>query len=139
MFISTSHDITTVSELIAERVNEAAQRITRSLAEKGEQITVALATAGGNLLEQFSQHGVDLLQEFNATRIQPNMLSGAHNSHSDRPREEELLAVTRLSLWLVALALPLASSSINVPDGRPVGGDAPGDAPPRPDCLCVHQ
>jgi hypothetical protein len=128
--LDLSHDITTISKLIAERVNEAAQRITRSLAEKGEQITVALGTAGDNLLEQFSQHGVGLLQEFNATRIKPNMLSGAHNSHSDRPREEELLAVTRLSLWLVALALPLASSLINAPDGRPVGGAAPGDAAP---------
>jgi hypothetical protein len=124
--LDLSHDITTISKLIADRLNEAAQHITRSLAERGEQITVALGTAGGNLLEQFSQHGVGLLQEFNAMRIQPNMLSGAHNSHSDRPREEELLAVTRLSLWLVAVALPLAYSSINAPDGRPVGGDASG-------------
>ena len=47
--LDLSHDITTVSELIAERVNEAAQRITRSLAEKGEQITVALGTAGDTM------------------------------------------------------------------------------------------
>src|SRR5882762_6950877 len=37
--LDLSHDITTVSELIAERVSEVSQRITRSLADQGEQIT----------------------------------------------------------------------------------------------------
>ncbi len=65
--LDLSHDITTVSELIAERVNEAAQRITRSLAEKGEQITVALGTAGDTMIEQLGERGTDLLERLERT------------------------------------------------------------------------
>ena len=41
-----TQDITSVSELVSGSVNDAAQRITRSLAEKGEHITLALGRAG---------------------------------------------------------------------------------------------
>ena len=59
--LDLSHDITSVSEAVAERVNEAAQRIARALAEKGEHITVALGQIGDNMIQQLSERGVDLL------------------------------------------------------------------------------
>ena len=40
--LDLSHDISQISELVAEQVNEASRRITHTLAEKGEHITRAL-------------------------------------------------------------------------------------------------
>ncbi len=44
--LDLSHDITSVGDLVADKVNEVAQRVTRSLTEKGEHITLALGHAG---------------------------------------------------------------------------------------------
>jgi hypothetical protein len=43
--LDLAHDITSV-DLVADKVNEVAQRVTRSLTEKGEHITPALGHAG---------------------------------------------------------------------------------------------
>ena len=40
--IDLTQDLSTISDLVGQQVNEAAQRITQSLAEKGEHITVTL-------------------------------------------------------------------------------------------------
>jgi hypothetical protein len=65
--LDLSQDITTVSELIAERVNETAQRVTQALADKGEQITVALGTAGDGMIEQLGVRGASLLKQLETT------------------------------------------------------------------------
>ena len=44
--LDLSHDISSVSDHVAERVNESAQKIAQSLTEKGEHITLALGRAG---------------------------------------------------------------------------------------------
>jgi len=43
--LGLTQDISSISEMVASSVNEAAQRITRTLAEKGEHITLALGRA----------------------------------------------------------------------------------------------
>jgi len=65
--LDLSHDITTVGDMIKERVDEAVQRITRTLVEKGEQITVALGTAGDAMIEQLGERGTDLLDRLERT------------------------------------------------------------------------
>ena len=44
--LGLTQDIASVSDLVAASVNDAAQRVTRTLAEKGEHITLALGRAG---------------------------------------------------------------------------------------------
>ena len=65
--LDLSHDITSVSEAVAERVNEAAQRIARALAEKGEHITVALGQAGDSMIDALGERGGDLLDRLERT------------------------------------------------------------------------
>src|SRR5215467_11074520 len=98
--LDLSHDITTVSELIAERVNEAAQRVTRALADQGEQITLALGTAGSAMIEQLSEPGTDLLTRLERTSedatqaidADGNRLTSSLNFKSDH-LNEELVAI----------------------------------------------
>jgi Na+/phosphate symporter len=49
--LDLAHDITSVGDLVADKVNEVAQRVTRSLTEKGEHITLALGHAGDSMIE----------------------------------------------------------------------------------------
>ena len=48
--LDLTQDLSTISELVGQQVNEAAQRITHSLAEKGEHITLALGHVGDNMI-----------------------------------------------------------------------------------------
>jgi hypothetical protein len=48
--IDPKQDLSTISDLVGQQVNEAAERITHSLAEKGEHITVALGQIGDNMI-----------------------------------------------------------------------------------------
>ena len=48
--LDLAHDVTSVGDLVADKVNEVAQRVTRSLTEKGEHITLALGHAGDSML-----------------------------------------------------------------------------------------
>ncbi len=79
--LDLSHDITTVSELIAERVNEAAQRVTQSLADKGEQITVALGAAGDTMIEHLGERGGNLLKQIESSS---ESATGAIDAAGDR-------------------------------------------------------
>jgi hypothetical protein len=60
--IDLTQDLSTISDLVGQQVNEAAQRITHSLAEKGEHITLSLGQVGDNMIEQLSVRGGDLLE-----------------------------------------------------------------------------
>ncbi len=59
--IDLTQDLSTISDLVGQQVNEAAQRITHSLAEKGEHITLTLGQIGDNMIQQLSDRGGDLL------------------------------------------------------------------------------
>ncbi|MET0631489.1 MAG: hypothetical protein ABWY92_11560 [Xanthobacteraceae bacterium] len=65
--LDLSNDISQISQLVAEQVNDAARRITMTLAEKGEHITRALGHAGDNMIEQLGERGGDLLERLEST------------------------------------------------------------------------
>ena len=65
--IDLTQDLSTISDLVGQQVNEAAQRITNSLAEKGEHITLSLGQIGDNMIQQLSDRGGDLLERLEAT------------------------------------------------------------------------
>jgi hypothetical protein len=50
--IDLTQDLSTISDLVGQQVNEAAQRITHSLAEKGEHITLTLGQIGDDMIQQ---------------------------------------------------------------------------------------
>ena len=60
--IDLTQDLSTISDLVGQQVNEAAQRITHSLAEKGEHITLSLGHIGDNMIQQLNARGGDLLE-----------------------------------------------------------------------------
>ncbi len=102
--LDLSHDVTTVSELIAERVNEAAQRVTQALADKGEQITVALGGAGDKMIEQLGERGANLLKQIETTSegathaidAAGNRLTSGLNVKSDYINEQVLSIAVNL-------------------------------------------
>jgi Apolipoprotein A1/A4/E domain len=59
--IDLTQDLSTISELVGQQVNEAAMRITHALAERGENITLQLSQIGDNMVQQLSERGGDLL------------------------------------------------------------------------------
>ena len=65
--LDLGNDISQISELVAEQVNEASRRITHTLAEKGEHITRALGTAGDSMIEALGERGGDLLDRLEHT------------------------------------------------------------------------
>jgi hypothetical protein len=65
--LDLSQDISQISQLVAEQVNDASRRITMTLAEKGEHITRALGHAGDTMIEQLGGRGGDLLERLEAT------------------------------------------------------------------------
>jgi hypothetical protein len=65
--LDLSHDISQISELVAEQVNEASRRITHTLAEKGEHITRALGHAGDTMIQTLGERGGDLLDRLEGT------------------------------------------------------------------------
>ena len=64
--IDLTQDLSTISDLVGQQVNEAAERITHSLAEKGEHITLALGEIGDNMIQQLSVRGEDLIVRLEA-------------------------------------------------------------------------
>jgi hypothetical protein len=68
--LDLSHDISAVSELVAEKVNETAQRITRTLADKGEHITLALGHAGDSMISALTDRSGELLERLEQTSDQ---------------------------------------------------------------------
>jgi Apolipoprotein A1/A4/E domain len=79
--LDLSHDITSVGDLVAEKVNEVAQRVTRSLTEKGEHITLALGHAGDSMIDALSERGSSLLDRLETTS---DKTTTAISSASDR-------------------------------------------------------
>ena len=79
--IDLTQDLSTISDLVGQQVNDAAQRITHSLAEKGEQITLTLGQIGDNMIQQLSERGGDLLDRLEASSDET---SRAIASASDR-------------------------------------------------------
>jgi len=65
--VDLTQDLSTISDLVGQQVNEAAQRITLSLAEKGEHITLTLGQIGDDMIQQLSERGGDLLDRLEAT------------------------------------------------------------------------
>jgi hypothetical protein len=59
--IDLTQDLSTISELVGQQVNEAAMRITHSLAERGENITTQLSQIGDNMIGQLGERGGELL------------------------------------------------------------------------------
>src|SRR5271170_1058517 len=53
--IDLTQDLSTISELVGQQDNEAAMRITHSLAERGESITTQLSQRGGDLLDRLEE------------------------------------------------------------------------------------
>ena len=79
--LDLGNDISQISELVAEQVNEASRRITHTLAEKGEHITRALGNAGDTMIEALGERGGDLLDRLENTSAEA---SRAIASASDR-------------------------------------------------------
>jgi Apolipoprotein A1/A4/E domain len=79
--IDLTQDLTTISDLVGQQVNEAAQRIAQSLAEKGEHITSTLGQIGDNMVQELSDRGGDLLNRLEAASDET---SGAIAMASDR-------------------------------------------------------
>jgi len=65
--LGLTQDITSVGDVVAERVNEVAQRVTRSLTEKGEHITLALGHAGDSMIDALQERGSTLLSRLEQT------------------------------------------------------------------------
>src|SRR3984893_12583019 len=65
--LDLSHDISQISQLVADQVNEASRRITHTLAEKGEHISRALGHAGDKMIEAVGERGGDLLERLETT------------------------------------------------------------------------
>src|SRR5260370_4657800 len=65
--LDLSHDISQISQLVADQVNHASRRITHTLAEKGEHITRALGHVGDSMIEALGERGGDLLERLEST------------------------------------------------------------------------
>ena len=64
--VDLTQDLSTISELVGQQVNDAAMRITHSLAERGESITTQLSQIGDNMVAQLGERGGDLLDRLEA-------------------------------------------------------------------------
>jgi len=64
--VDLTQDLSTISDLVGQQVNEAAQRITQALAERGEHITLTLGQIGDGMVAELSERGGDLLDRLEA-------------------------------------------------------------------------
>ena len=67
MHIDLTQDLSTISDLVGQQVNDAAQRITHSLAERGEHITLTLGQIGDNMIQQLTERGGEMLDRLEST------------------------------------------------------------------------
>src|SRR4029450_6814510 len=79
--LDLSHDISQISELVAEQVDDASRRITHALSEKAEHITRALGNAGDTMIQTLGERGGDLLDRLEKTSRET---SQAISAASDR-------------------------------------------------------
>src|SRR6266511_3427252 len=76
--LDLSHDISQISELVAEQVDDASRRITHALSEKAEHITRALGNAGDTMIQTLGERGGDLLARLeNTSRDTAQAISAA--------------------------------------------------------------
>ena len=68
--VDLTQDLSTISDLVGQQVNEAAQRITQALAERGEHITLTLGQIGDGMVAELSERGGDLLDRLEAASIE---------------------------------------------------------------------
>ncbi len=79
--IDLTQDLSTISDLVGQQVNDAAERITHALAERGEHITLTLGQIGDNMIAQLGERGGDLLDRLEAASAET---SQAISSASER-------------------------------------------------------
>ena len=79
--VDLGQDISSISDMINERLDDTTQRIAVTLADKGEHITRALGHAGDSMIEALSERGDDLLQRLQTTSVET---SGAITSAADQ-------------------------------------------------------
>ncbi|MBI4274517.1 MAG: hypothetical protein HY659_07435 [Rhizobiales bacterium] len=104
-----NHDINQVSEIVAGKVDEAAQRITRALAEKGENITHALSRVGDSMIDSINERGNNMLDRLEHTGAQTthaiseasDRLTSSLNFKTDHIGEEFAELSSNLSRMMV--------------------------------------
>jgi hypothetical protein len=79
--IDLTQDLSNIGDLVGDQVNEAAQRITQSLAQKGEQITYTLGKVGNNMIEQLTARGGDLIERLEATSDETSRAIATASDH----------------------------------------------------------
>jgi hypothetical protein len=103
--LDLSHDISSVSDHVAEKVNESAQRIAAALTEKGEHITLALGRAGDSMIGALGERGGDLLERLerasqdtsHAIASASDRLTSSLNFKTDHVTEEFAELTTNLA------------------------------------------
>ena len=103
--LDLSHDISSVSDHVAVRVNDSAQKIAAALTEKGEHITMALGRAGDAMIEALGERGGDLLERLerasgetsNAIANASDRLTSSLNFKTDHITEEFAGLTTNLA------------------------------------------
>src|SRR5262249_1029691 len=65
--LDLSHDISQVSELVAEQVDDASRRITHALSEKAQHTRRARGNAGDTMTQPLGGRGGDLLSRLEST------------------------------------------------------------------------
>jgi hypothetical protein len=116
--LDLAHDITSVGDLVADKVNEVAQRVTRSLTEKGEHITLALGHAGDSMIDALSERGSTLLDRLETTSDQAttaissasDRLSGSLNFKTEHVHDEFAELAARLQQMMSARLDQVAQS-----------------------------
>jgi len=126
--LDLSQDITSVSDLVAARVNKAATEITQTLADKGNHITQTLAQTGDTMINALGERGGDLLRRLESASFETQtaiaqaseQLSGSLNFKTDHiPQEFEMLAenlTQMMQLRLADLTNDFARRATNVVD-----------------------
>ena len=79
--LDLTNDIASVSDHVAHRVNDSAQKIVGALTEKGEHITLALGRAGDFMIGALGERGGDLLERLERTSFET---TSAISTASDR-------------------------------------------------------
>src|SRR6516164_1792597 len=116
--IDLTQDLSTISDLVGQQVNEAAQRITHSLAEKGEQITLTLDQVGENMIQQLSTRGGDMISRLEnaseetsrAIATASDQLTSSLNFKTDHIGEDFAEIVTGLEDMMTARLDQVAES-----------------------------
>ncbi|MEA3026211.1 MAG: hypothetical protein QOF91_1496, partial [Alphaproteobacteria bacterium] len=106
--LDLSHDISSVSDHVAAKVNDSAEKIAQSLTEKGEHITLALGRAGDSMIGALGERGGDLLERLErASQETAHAIAGASdrltaslNFKTDHITEEFAEMTTNLAQML---------------------------------------